>query len=94
MKVYVQFLTVGTNNEIVDAMGSSGVFILDGRNNLQTQIVDAMKQFNRLNNSVLNLGFVGFQIQKGNLKESHCVYRWLKDNHNAIINENNEWLSK
>ena len=83
MKYYVQFeekrnyaWNSSTNNieevpeYFVDCLGSSGIFILDGRNRLDTMIQDAKNQAKRL--------WVkpdAFKIMKGNLKNSHCVYR-------------------
>ena len=42
--VYVQFKERKLNGIIDDVLGSDGVFILDGRNNLHTMIIDAEKR--------------------------------------------------
>ena len=54
----------------VDCLGSSSIFILDGRTKLETMISDAKHQANRL-----LIKPDAFKIMQGNLKRSHCVYR-------------------
>jgi hypothetical protein len=49
MKVYVQFLTKALDGkEIIDLLGSEGVFILDGRNSLATWKADATERAYRM----------------------------------------------
>lgn len=92
MKYYVQFLLVDQHGFIADAIGSDGRFILDGRNNLDTMITDALTRYNQI--KVVKPFYVGFQIQKGDFRKSYCIYQWLKENHGGLINTNSEWLSK
>lgn len=79
MKAYVQFYkTKGSwskengfqylPGEHVEACGSDGVFILDGRNSLETQIQDAKDRMFKLRN-VQN--FSGFAIMKGDLRNAY-----------------------
>ena len=62
MKVHVQFLEEKLNGLIDDALGSDGVFILDGRNSLETMKADATDRMNKLN--TLHR-YVGFSIRRG-----------------------------
>ena len=55
----------------VDCVASSGIFILDGRNNLNTMIEDAKQQVKRLQD--IKPGISSFKIMKGDLKNSRCV---------------------
>ena len=76
MKYYVQFLKVNGINEIDEMLGSDGVFILDGRNNMNTMINDSKKRINQLKN--VQSGIVGFKIHKGErFSNSKCLYRQL-----------------
>jgi len=61
MKAYVQFLTVN-NKILMEAMGSDGVFILDGRNSLRTMIIGIMKRMNKLRH--VRSDFIGYRIYK------------------------------
>jgi len=74
MKYFVQFLVESSGKKFqdgkmvdvakfpVNALGSDGVFILDGRNNLNTMIVDAKQRKEQLKNVKT---FVGFKIMQG-----------------------------
>ncbi len=62
MKYHVQFLAVGLYGELGEACGSDGVFILDGRNKLDTMIEDAHKRMQELSKV---RSFIGFRIYKG-----------------------------
>lgn len=62
MKYYAQFLTCNLNNEIVEALGTDGVFVLDGRKSLENMSADAQNQAYFLR-SVQK--FVGYQIVRG-----------------------------
>ena len=73
MKVYCQFKTLSTGyvqgscppqfkddlKKPIDLLGSDGVYILDGRNNLNTMINDC---HNRLNKLINENHIVGFEI--------------------------------
>ena len=88
MKYYVQFTrTLGTqwNNSHntfqsckpyqQDILGSSGVFILDGRNNIKTMVKDSMYRKYNLQN--IHSDITGFKIMKGDFKQATCVYEHL-----------------
>ncbi len=47
-RYYVQFYAKSLDGTLVEACGSDGVFILDGRNKLQVMKLDAQKQMHRL----------------------------------------------
>ena len=86
MKYFVQFKNynnVKWNNKLMkvvevepylqDNLGSDSVFILDGRNNLATMIIDAKKQAQRLKN-VAKID--AFEIHKGTrFSESTIIYK-------------------
>ena len=71
MKYYVQFLNESSGRTFkdgqifevpkfpIDAIGSDGVFILDGRNSLEIMINDAKERQAKFKN------FIGFKIMKG-----------------------------
>jgi hypothetical protein len=65
MKIFVQFLTLNTKGEVDDLLGSDGVFILDGRNNLNTWIKDAHNRIKQLKN--VQPEIVGFKIIKSTI---------------------------
>ena len=44
MKAFIQFYTKNLAGETMEALGTDGVFILDGRNNLDTMIFDGQEQ--------------------------------------------------
>lgn len=83
MKNYVQFLEkkmvfspiegLTETDECSDALGSDGVFILDGRNSLNVMIDDARKRLEQMNNIK---SFVGFKIMKGSRFDDSnvCMY--------------------
>ena len=62
MKVYTQFLEV-YDNKLQECGGSDGVFILDGRNNLSTQVADSMERMHQMR--FVRSNIVGFRIYKG-----------------------------
>ena len=63
MNYYVQYLVTNVMaNETVNALGSEGVFILDGRNNMATMITDAKRRLHALRH-IHN--YKGFHIVKG-----------------------------
>lgn len=91
MKYYAQFLEnssgqtwcpikkglVSAPITIVDAMGSDGVFILDGRNSLSTMINDATKRMKSL--SKVKPNYIGFKIMRGEkFTKSKEIYHSLK----------------
>jgi hypothetical protein len=63
MKVYAQYLTKDLNGNIVEAMGSDSVFILDGRNKPDTMINDSLIRMNQLRN--IHPDYIGFRIYQG-----------------------------
>lgn len=75
MKYYIQFMRAGIGSEtgqMVEPCGSDSVFILDGRNNLDTMINDGFERMRKLEN-VQN--FAGFQVMKGNFKSAVSMYK-------------------
>ena len=76
VKYYVQFTHV-RNNKIVDNLGSDGVFILDGRNKLETMKYDALLQMLRLN-KVANID--GYRIIKAErfTDEGLLIYEFVR----------------
>ena len=75
MKYHVQFLEVH-NNKLCEAMGSDGVFILDGRNSLQTMTIDAIYRFHRLNKNIHS--YRGWRIKKGSrFSNSVTIKEWV-----------------
>ena len=78
MKYHVQFLqeSITCENEVVEALGSDGVFILDGRNSLATMIQDAADRMYQLRNIHK---YVGYIIKKGErFGNCTCVYAHVK----------------
>lgn len=63
MKAYAQFLTTDLSGKIVEALGSDGVFILDGRNNLETMNNDATERMNKLRK--VQPHYIGYRIYRG-----------------------------
>jgi len=74
MKYYTQFYTKCLSGKEIECLGSDGVFILDGRNNLSTMINDSIKRINQLKNVVPYI--TGFSIEKGNrFSNSVTIYK-------------------
>ena len=71
MKKYVQFLTQNQNGKIDRALGSDGIFILDGRNTLETMIDDATTRQWQLRKIHT---YIGFEIRSGDLKKSNIIH--------------------
>ena len=64
--------------EIVEAMGSDGIFILDERNTLHTQECDAHLRMDKMN-AGLNKGWIGWCIRKGDrLDTSKPIKLWIR----------------
>ena len=61
--IYVQFLTTDTNGKLSEALGSDGVFILDGRNKLKVMEIDAIERLHKLRN--VQPHYIGYKIYKG-----------------------------
>ena len=75
MKYFVQFLHV-RDNELHENIGSDGVFILDGRNTLNTMKCDAQERLFRLRN-VSKID--GYRIMKGErFTNAEQVYEWVR----------------
>lgn len=75
--VYVQFLTPNTKGESDTLCGSDGVFILDGRNKMETWIKDAFDRIHSLR--FVQKQIVGFKIIKGHLLDKgETLYIWRK----------------
>lgn len=86
MKAYVQFFENGTgyvqgtippvfskdNIKPVELLGSDGVYILDGRNSINTMIKDSVLRIDKLKRVH---EIVGFEIRKGNLKDYSVLYK-------------------
>lgn len=63
MKYYVQYKMRDLAGKVVDAMGSDGVFILDGRNTIATMIEDAKTRMEKL--ELVQPYYLGFEINRG-----------------------------
>ena len=63
MKYYTQFLVYNTNGDVSEAVGSDGVFILDGRCGRNTMIEDSRTHMRMLKR--INKYYIGFRIMKG-----------------------------
>ena len=75
MKYFAQFLHV-KDNELHENIGSDGVFILDGRNTLDTMKRDAQERLFRLRN-VSRID--GYRIMKGErFSDAEQVYEWVR----------------
>ena len=76
MKMYTEFLVKNLSNEIDSLCGSDGVFILDARNRITTQMRDSQKRMDILKESV-HPGIIGFQIVCGERfsNDNTIVYR-------------------
>ena len=75
MKAYAQFL-VTNNNILMEAMGSDGVFILDGRNNLQTMKINSMLRMNKL--QVVRPNLVGYRVYKSErFDNKNLLCQWV-----------------
>ena len=64
MRFHVQFLEKNHRNEVVEALGSDGVFILDGRSNTPTMVNDAMQRLCKMRKH-LHSSYCGWRIKKG-----------------------------
>ena len=62
MTHYIQFKDKDLKGNVVDAIGTDGVFILDGRNGLNTMFQDGMKRMLQLRRVHK---YVGFVVMKG-----------------------------
>lgn len=60
--------------EVCDALGSDGVFILDGRNSIDTMVQDAM---NRMKNLLKIKSFRGFEIRVGTFSKFQTLYTFI-----------------
>ena len=79
MKVYVQFLTLDTQGEVCDLLGTDGVFVLDGRFKLRTWIFDALAQIERLKN--VQPDIVGYKIVMADSfrNDGNCIHKWTNN---------------
>ena len=77
MKYHVQFKTVNAyKTGLTDLLGSEGVFILDGRNNLRTMKADALMRMHKLRKIHK---ICGYEIRKGeSFSNSTCIYSWCR----------------
>lgn len=75
MKYFIQFLHV-RDNKLYENLGSDGVFILDGRNNLQTMKCDAQARIHTLRNIAK---IDGYRIMQGNkFSNATQLYEWVR----------------
>ena len=73
MKAYVQFLSNDTTGKIHEELGSDGVYILDGRNNLETWKCDAIERMHRLR--FVKPYLKGYRIYRGSrFDNSHMIH--------------------
>lgn len=75
MKYFVQFKTHNLNGEVSDALGSDGVFILDGRNNTEIMKSDAEHRMYMLRN--VQPGYIGYEIRYGEFGYSRLIHSSL-----------------
>lgn len=76
MKYYVQFLQLNAKKELSEALGSDGVFILDGRNNLLTMTCDAIMRYHHM--SKIHPEYCGWEIKKGDrFSNSVTIKKWI-----------------
>lgn len=76
MKAYVQLLSTTVDGEhLIEACGSSAIFILDGRQNLETHINDAHDWLTRQRR--FSKSYVGCKVMRGDLKHSVMVYKYV-----------------
>ena len=77
MTYYLQFLVVNQNKYLSDLLGSDGVFILDGRNKLDTMKADAQLRMHRLRFVQPNI--IGYKIIKGTRFDDNnpVLYTWI-----------------
>lgn len=74
---YVQFKRESSDDgNLYDMLGSDGVFILDGRNNLDTMIEDSYKRINQMKNIHPNIA--AFEIFKGNRIDDNNESLWFE----------------
>ena len=75
MRYYTQFLTRDLAGNIVEAIASDGVFILDGRNSLDNMINDSYEHMTSL--SIVQPRYMGFMIMRGSRFDdsNHAIYR-------------------
>lgn len=74
MKAYAQFLERNRAGEVVEALGSDGVFVLDARTKLSTMKIDAMVRMHNLRH--VQSGYLGYRIYYGDLKSSLLKAEW------------------
>jgi len=87
MRYYAQFLELKKTwtdkewktipHEFSEVLGSDGIFILDGRNNLTTMHYDCKCQIERLKN--VKSGIIGYRIYRGSNFENEnnfCLATW------------------
>jgi hypothetical protein len=75
MKYYVQFYrhSYDTTSSKTEILGSNGVYILDGRNNLQTMIEDARKRISQIKG--VQSDIIAFTIHRGErFSKSQLLY--------------------
>jgi len=71
MKYYTQFLVHDLAGKVIEAMGSDGVFILDGRCGRDTMIQDSRKQMRKLKK--VKPHYIGFALMKGDRFDNSTV---------------------
>ena len=77
MKYYLQFLTTNVEEtEVIELLGSEGVFVLDGRCNLRSMKCTAQERMYKLK----HLHEIdGYKIMKGDkFSNGVCVYEWVR----------------
>lgn len=83
MKWYAYFLTKDANGNECEAMGTDGVFRLDGRNSLFTMLDDAIKRMSLLMS--IHPNYHGLKIVKCSAIGSNesVLYTWRKYGNNS-----------
>ena len=77
MKYYVQFLEPNKDyTKMIEPCGSDSVYILDGRNSIQTMKRDAIERMDKLRHVQ---SYSGYRIMKGSrFDNSTVIYEWVR----------------
>lgn len=73
MKYFVQYKDYDAKGKLVDALASDSIFELDGRKTIENQVIDAYKRLDALSNIHPSRKY--FEIRKGDLRQSHIIYK-------------------
>ena len=71
MKYHVQFMELNSDGLVCDGLESDSIFILDGRNTIDTMKSDAYTRYKQL--KYVQPNYIGFIIYKGNLEYRKAI---------------------